>query len=461
MRPSVVCALAVATAFVPVATHAWTVRLNAAPTAMVTDPLGNVVAAVPRGRRHVTISDIVKLDDRTGARRWRHRIRAAGAQASPVISVMAPIGGSDVVVAGLLQSNEATDVLVARLAGDDGHESWRRLLRGRATRPIVAEARAVAVDPAGDVLVAGGLQNTDAQGDYGALTVAKLDGTDGTERWRFSLPGPLHSDVLAVDSHGDAVAAGFVSGAPLYPTAITPAAVAVVKIAGSTGVLLWRRNLDVAWDTKAVTVDASGDVFLAVRTAGLSDTNFAVIKLAGTTGEPIWLARESGIRGEAFRVLVGPSGAIYAAGSASDSEYDAGRIFTVVRLDTGTGQHLWSYQVRRKRGGSLAQALLLAPSGTLIAGGYATGSRTCTDGLAIGLDPATGAWLWSRTVDGTLTTQSCNSDCEMGDCGVADNDQITAVAVDPVGRLIVAGSWVNRGEGHSGSGFVRRLRVPH
>jgi hypothetical protein len=52
------------------------------------------------------------------------------------------------------------------------------------------------------------------------------------------------------------VAAGFVSGAPLYPTAITPAAVAVVKIAGSTGVLLWRRNLDVAWDTKAVTVDA-------------------------------------------------------------------------------------------------------------------------------------------------------------------------------------------------------------
>jgi outer membrane protein assembly factor BamB len=464
MRISALCALAVTAMFVPVATHAWTVRLNAAPTVMVTDSLGNVVAAVPLARRHVTITDIVKLDDRTGTRRWRHRIRAPVPQASPVIGVVAPIGSADVVVAGSLQSSEEThetDVLVARLAGDDGHESWRRLLRGRAARPIVAEARAVAVDPAGDVLVGGALQNTDVQGDYGSLTVAKLDGADGTERWRFSLPGPLHADVLAVDSHGDAVAAGFVSGAPLYPTAITPAAVAVVKLAGATGAPLWRRDLDVAWDTKSVAFDASGDVFLAVRTAGLTDTNFAVIKLAGTTGEPIWLARESGIRGEAFRVLVDPSDAVYAAGTASDSEYESGNIFTVVRLDVATGQHLWTYQVRGKRGGSLAKTLLLDSSGTLIAGGYATGLGTCTDGLAIGLEPATGARLWSRTVDGTLTTHVCDSSCAMGICGVADNDQITALAVDPTGRLIVAGLWVNRGEGHGGSGFVRRLRVPH
>src|SRR4029453_6470155 len=49
--------------------------------------------------------------------------------------------------------------------------------------------------------------------------------------------------------------------------------------------------------------------------------------------------------------------------------------------------------------------LLVEPSGTLVAGGYARGSTTCNDGLAVGLDPATGARLWSRTVDGTLSTQ--------------------------------------------------------
>lgn len=461
MRIPAVGALAITALFAPVATYAWTVRLAAAPAAMVTDSLGNVVAAVPLVRRRGTVSDIVKLDDRTGARRWHHRIRAAGLQPDPPVDVMAAIDSADVVVAGSLTDGEGTDVLVARLAGRDGHESWRRLLRGGASRPIVLEkATTVAVDPAGDVLVGGTLQNTDAQGDLGNLAVAKLSGADGSERWRFSLPGPLRADVLAVDAYGDTVAAGFVSGAPLYPTAVRPAAVTVVKLASATGALLWRRDLDVAWDTKSVTFDASGDVVLAVRTAGLTESNFAVAKLAGSTGEPIWLTREGGMHGEAFRVLVAASGAIYAAGVTSESEYSDGSTFTVVRLDAATGDRLWSYQVRGHRGGSAASTLLLDPSGLLIAGGYARGSTTCDDGLAIGLDPATGARVWSRTVDGTFTTQSCNSSCAMGVCGVADNDEITALAVDPIGRPIVAGLWVNRGEGHSGSGFVRRLGVP-
>jgi outer membrane protein assembly factor BamB len=461
MRIPALGALAITALLAPVATYAWTVRLAAAPAAMVTDSLGNVVAAVPLVRRLGTLTDIVKLDDRTGARSWHHRIRPTGLQPDPPVQVMAAIDGADVVVAGSLTDSEGTDVLVARLAGRDGHESWRRLLRGRASRPIVLEkATAVAVDPAGDVLVGGTLQNTDAQGDLGNLAVAKLDGADGTERWRFSLPGPLRADVLAVDSHGDAVAAGFVSGAPLYPTAVRPAAVTVVKLASATGTLLWRRDLDVAWDTKSLTVDASGDVVLGVRTAGLSESNFAVAKLAGSTGEPMWLSRENGMRGEAFRVLAAASGAIYAAGMTSESGYSDGNTFTVVRLDAATGDRLWSYQVPGHRGGSAASTLLLDPSGLLIAGGYARGSTTCDDGLAIGLDPATGARVWSRRVDGTLTTRVCNSSCEMGVCGVADNDQITALAMDPTGRPIVGGLWVNRGEGHNGSGFVRRLGVP-
>jgi hypothetical protein len=41
---------------------------------------------------------------------------------------------------------------------------------------------------------------------------------------------------------------------------------------------------------------------------------------------------------------------------------------------------------------------------------------------------------------------------------MADNDQITALAIDPAGRPIVAGYWVNQGDSRMGSGFVRRLR---
>lgn len=452
----------IAGAVAPSMTLAWTVALDSPPAAMVTNSLGDVLAAVPVpvGRPDTT-SDIVKLDRRTGSLRWRHRIRAAGRQRSASIRVLVPIGSADVVVAGSLESTEATRVLVARVAGRDGREAWRRLITGTALRPIMEEATAAAVDPDGNVIVGGSLQNTDAPGDYGDLSVAKLDGSDGTERWRFSLPGTLRADVLAVDSRGDAIAAGFVSGAPLYPTALKPAAVTVVKLAGETGAPLWRRDLDVAWSTSSIAVDAAGDLFLAVRTSDPTGTDFAVAKLAGSTGAPLWLARESAgddTWEEAFRVFLDGSGAVYGAGVTSDSD---GYYFTVVRLDAATGNRVWSYRARGKGGGGLARTLLVAPSGTLIATGYTTGATTCRDGVAVAIDAATGTPMWSRAVDGTLASQRCGP-CEGHPCPVTDHDEITALAVDPAGRAIVAGSWVNRGDtSRRGSGFVRRLRVRH
>ena len=104
--------------------------------------------------------------------------------------------------------------------------------------------------------------------------------------------------------------------------------------------------------------------------------------------------------------------------------------------------------------------MLLAPSGRLIAAGFTTGATKCRDGLAIAMDTATGTPVWSRSVDGTLASRRCHAGCEMGICPVVDHDEITALAVDPIGRAIVAGAWVNRGDtSPSGSGFVRRLNV--
>jgi outer membrane protein assembly factor BamB len=468
MRIARLGALVLAGAVAPPATFAWTVSLEAPPAAMVTDSLGNVLAAVPRpGSRNRTVSDIVKLDSRSGGLRWRHPIRVADRGQDTFVKVLAPIGDADVVVAGWVDSTEESGVLVARLAGRDGSESWRRVLRGSASLPRVEEATAVAVDLDGDVIVGGSLRNTPGLGLLGELSVAKLDGGDGTEQWRFSLPATLRVDVLAVDARGDVVAAGFVSGAPLYPTAIRPAGVTVVKLGGETGALLWRRDLDVAWNTKSIAVDAAGDVYIAVRTSQPTGTDFAVAKLAGSTGALIWLARESASDDtweEALRVVVDASGAVYAAGATSDVPFSDGHsfilVFTIVRLDAATGDRIWSYRARGKPGGAVASSLLLAPSGRLIAAGYTTRATTCRDGLAIAMDAATGTPAWSRRVDGTLTSQLCHPGCEMGFCPVVDRDEITALAVDPIGRVIVAGSWVNRGEpSPRGSGFVRQLNV--
>ncbi len=227
MRTATLGALAMAASLAPAVACAWTVRLSAPVAAMVADAAGDVLVADQVTRRRTTASDIVKLDRRTGARAWRHRMRAAGRQERvALVGVLAPIAGTDVVVGGEVRSTAESGALVARLAGRDGTERWRRLLRGGATAPAREAVTGAAVDAAGDVLVGGTLQGTDVPGDYGDLAVAKLRGGDGSDLWRFSLPGTQRADVLAVDARGDAIAAGFRSGAPLYP-APQPAAVVV------------------------------------------------------------------------------------------------------------------------------------------------------------------------------------------------------------------------------------------
>lgn len=462
MRTISLGALALAALLAPAAARAWMVRLPTSVAAMVTDATGDVVVVDQVSRRLTAASDVVKLDRLTGDRVWRHRIapprRPWGVA---LVGLLAPIAGTDVVAGGEVKSPTESGALVARLAGQDGTERWRRLLRGGAAAPAREQVTAAAIDAAGDVLVGGTLQTTDIPGDYGSFAVVKLRGADGGDLWRFSLPGPPSADVLAVDARGDAIAAGFRSGSPFYP-ALHPAAVVVVKLAGETGRLLWRSDLDSAWDTKSIAIDAAGDVYLAVRTSGTNTSGFGVVKLAGSTGEPIWLAREGATDGtgeEALRVFLDGSGAVFAAGITRDlARPPTMPVFTVVRLDAATGTRVWSYRAPAKRG-SAARALALDPAGTLIATGYTSGAATCADGVAVGLDAATGTRRWSRTVDGTFATRNCNGGCEMGSCSVADNDQITALAIDPSGRPIVAGLWVNQGDSHMGSGFVRRLRA--
>jgi outer membrane protein assembly factor BamB len=462
MRKAAIGAFATAALLAPAAARAWMVPLPTSVAAMVTDAAGDVLVANQVSRRLTAASHIVKLDRRTGARIWRHRIGVAGRPwGVALVGVLAPIAGTDVVAGGEVKSPTESGALIARLAGQDGTERWRRLLRGGAAAPARERVTAAAVDAAGDVLVGGTLQSTDIPGDYGSFAVVKLRGADGGDLWRFRLPWPPSADVLAVDARGDAIAAGRKSGSPFYP-ALDPAAVVVVKLASETGRLLWRSDLDTAWDTKSIAIDAAGDVYLAVRTSGTDTADFGVVKLAGSTGEPIWFARESatdGTQEEALQVLLDSTGAVFAAGITRDLARPPGStpVFTVVRLDAATGTRVWSYRAPAKRG-SAARALALDPAGTLIATGYTSGAATCADGVAVGLDAATGTRRWSRTVDGTFATRNCFGGCEMGSCWVADNDQITALAIDPAGRPIVAGVWVNQGDSHTGSGFVRRLR---
>ena len=139
---------------------------------------------------------------------------------------------SDVVAAGAAFG-------VVKLAGSTGTEVWR-------TTPLGGDAKSLAVDSAGDVVV-GGTSTHD-------FTVVKLSGSTGAELWRVTLTGnsPSFDDVayaVAVDPSGDVVAAGYVFSYPPGNEMVT------IKLAGSTGTEVWRHAVAVP------TVVSNGDFF--------------------------------------------------------------------------------------------------------------------------------------------------------------------------------------------------------
>ena len=111
--------------------------------------------------------------------------------------------------------------------------------------------------------------------------------------WRVTINGNDDStdaaNAVVVDAAGDVIAAGSIVNASRN--------LLVVKLAAATGAELWRREIDggglggpfAEEQANAVVVDATGDVLVggAIDEEG-SFGRFAVVKLAGATGEEVW-----------------------------------------------------------------------------------------------------------------------------------------------------------------------------
>jgi len=445
---------------------AWPITVASAPTAMATDQQGNVLAAIPvrLPRFNVTYA-VAKLDGSDGHYRWRHRIDGTARNQSTEVNTLVSLD-DDTVVTGSVVDTNGIALLVTRLAGSDGHERWRTRLRGVPGdfRPTYNDGLAAAVDGAGDVLVAGSLQNAPiAGGEFGDFTVAKLEGATGSERWRFRFPAPPGTDlanVVAIDGSGDVVAGGEISG-------IGSGIVSIVKLSGADGHLVWRRDLEAVTYATAAAIDTHGDVLLSVSISG---SDFGVVKLAGTTGEVLWFDRESASANRwevATQVMVDPSGAVFAAGmvddgagSASASD-PAGQSFEVVRLDGNTGTRVWAYNTTGSAGGGYARQLQLTAQDLLVAGGTTRDVRSCGNAFVVALDPMTGSEVWSRTFDGTRVSRECEANYDQpGPRAPIDDDDVGAMTTDVYGRLFVGLVLTNQtATGARTIGSIRRLSV--
>src|SRR5713101_1590089 len=234
------------------------------------DAVGDVVAGgftvlVP-GDSSILQMTIMKLAGRDGHQIWRRDIPAEAPGTSSLANAVRIDPAGDVIVAGstgvTLQENAG---VVVKLAKSSGEELWRRL---------IGSGGDIAVDRDGAVIVAGGL--TQAGTSNIDLAAFKLSGDDGRELWRFSIDGTRHiedlAEAVALDSAGNPVVAGFVQNLTTGPDLIA------LKLDAASGTEMSRWMIatgqaDIAW---AVATDSAGHAIVGGSTAHDIDSFFTV-----------------------------------------------------------------------------------------------------------------------------------------------------------------------------------------
>lgn len=411
---------------------AWTVHVPSAAGAappIAADRRGNVLVALfMRGGPRA----IAKLAGDDGSTVWSRRFEEEEIGAI----VVSPAGRTFV-------AGRAADggMLVERLSRVDGRTRWRSAVPSLSERGV-EWVNALAVDGRGDVIAAGHRANAFALARGYEFAVMKLAGDSGALRWHFWIPGGEQdadsAQALVIDANDDVIAGGE-SGTGGLPSAT------VVKLRGADRALLWRRDIALVAGTRALALDAAGNVLVAVRTT--SGWDFRVYKLSGRTGETLWefnLSRSMTDTDweEAAHVIALPAGDAIALGVTTRQ---AGRsALTAVRLDGATGHLRWRRLLRGTPGYQGGPELVALPGGTLVVGGQ----TRCRDIMLARLSTRTGRVLGRVTI-GDRSASGCDRHA----------DTLGGIVADGRGHIVVAGSLSD--DAGRGSGFVTRLeRLP-
>jgi hypothetical protein len=231
---------------------------------------------------------VLKLSGATGVELWRSEIRSVAGHGGDAWSIA--VDGSDhFVAAGSAVLKDWCDITVAKFDGSTGAEMWRAVI----DEPSVSScdiAHSVTVDAGGDVLVGAAPVTI-------AFSVLKLSGTTGSVLWRRDLPnsgapsggGCCEAKQVVADAQGNVLASGRLVGAG------NDSEIAVAKLDGSDGSVIWSRILDLyGCDDGALgaAIDARGDVSVPGWTFEKVDGacswpqggNYLVLKLDASTG---------------------------------------------------------------------------------------------------------------------------------------------------------------------------------
>ena len=365
-------------------------------------------------------------------RGWPFRLDGTEHEADRGYAVAVDANG-DVFVGGSVDDEEhSQDGVVVKLGGATGAPIWRYNLRGD-IKVLYDELKDLTLDAAGDVYLTG-----TATVSFTALTVARLDGVTGAEKWRTDVDGAGSASydtgqAIALDPNGDVLAAGGIQDSEEF----IDADMAVVKLSAADGSEMWRATIagtalrgDYAY---AVRSTATGDAVvggIVWRDGGSVDIpSMVVAKFSGADGHELWRWSKEGTYttfpyGYVQDLVVDAAGEVYVTGFLTNES--TGEDMVVAKLSGVDGSEEWVVNgVAAGNFGDHGVAIALDAAGDVVTGGSVY-NGSWYNFMALKFAGATGTELWRREVPTTL----------FGCCG----DVASSVAVDGTQDVIAAGA---------------------
>ncbi|MDP9329188.1 MAG: PQQ-binding-like beta-propeller repeat protein [Actinomycetota bacterium] len=233
----------------------------------------------------------------------------------------------------------------------------------------------------------------------GSLWVKRYNGTgDGSD----------YAGAIGVSSDGSEV---FVTGYSYGST--TADDHATVAYDASTGARLWVKRYNGPGngydDANALGVSPDGSkVFVTGESPGSSSNDdYATVAYDASSGAELWVKRYNGLgnsRDDATALGVSPDGSVvfvtgFSYGSANGYDY------ATVAYDALTGARLWAKGYDGPANGDdVASAAVVSPdSSQVFVTGYSVGSTGHADYATVSYDASTGAAMWAKRYDGTVS----------------------------------------------------------
>ncbi|MFT3774424.1 MAG: DUF4215 domain-containing protein [Minicystis sp.] len=335
----------------------------------------------------------------------------------------------NVVVAGVRVVGQTTDAVVAKY-DSSGTQLWVQTYNGGVNGDDVAYG--VATDAQGNIVVVGYETAAGYVTDNKDIWIRKYD-PNGAVIWTKTYLGYDDDTVYDQDDMAFGVATNaagdvFIASAITYDGAAGDVDILVGKLSGATGAIVWTDSYFTNGDDEAtaITVDAAGRVIVAgyaASTAGDSDMWIRKYQDGGTTKTVVWTKTYDDAAHQndfAFGVATDGANNVVVVGA----EPVASQFDASIRKYDANGNFVWTQRRAGAAGGTdVAAAVRCDAAGNVYVGGSEMTANMTANAWTAKYSSTGTTVVWSDVYNGTGN----------------DDDYVNGVAIDASGNTYAAG----------------------